>query len=113
MTDRSIDKKDWGAYFETLSGMLSGKRILIEVASPLIGDQIEANWTPLTGITYDHKDDLIDITVEGLDHMIRAPKSVYVHHDDKHIAAIEILDAEDQKHILKFKEPFFFGKFDI
>jgi len=106
MKDWSIKKEDWSAYFENLSGMLTGKRVLIEIASPSIGDQIEANWAPLTGITYDSKDDLIDIAVEHLNHMIRTPKSVHVHHDDQHLAAIEIQGEEASKHILKFKEPF-------
>ncbi len=110
MSDNSIQKDDWGAYFESLSGILSGKRMLVEIASPLIGDQIEANWAPLIGITYDHKDDLIDISLEHINHMIRSPKSVQIHHEKNNMAAIEIRDDGHERHILKFKEPFLFFK---
>lgn len=109
MKDRAIKKEGWSAYFENLSGMLSGKRILIEIAAPWVGDQIEAKWAPLTGVTYDEKGDLIDISVEHLNHMIRQPTAVRVHHDDKRLAAIEIEQGDGAKHILKFKEPFFLG----
>jgi Family of unknown function (DUF5335) len=109
MNDRSIKKEDWSAYFENLSEMLTGKRILIEIASPSIGDQIEAHWVPLAGVTYDPKDDLIDVAVEHLNHIIRKPQSVYIHHDDKHLAAIEVRGSGGEQHILKFKEPFSFG----
>jgi hypothetical protein len=33
-----------------------------------LGDQIAANWLPLLGITYEPKDDLLEIALEGLDH---------------------------------------------
>ena len=107
MKDAPIDKKDWKDYFETLTDRISGEQILIEIVSDTIGDQIEANWIPFFGVTYDHKDDIIDISAEHLNHMVRRPQAITVHHDNNHHAVIEIVNAEAEKHILKFKEPLF------
>ena len=49
----------------------------IEVASLSLGDQVEAEWLPLHGITYDPNDDLVEVALEGLDHMIRKPREIY------------------------------------
>ncbi len=50
----------------------------MEVASLKLGDRIEAEWLPLLGISYDPKNDLIDIALEGVDHMIHHPREIYV-----------------------------------
>jgi hypothetical protein len=44
------------------------------VASLDLGDQTQAEWLPLLGITYDPRDDVVDIALDGLDHMIRKPR---------------------------------------
>lgn len=46
-----------------------GKQAEIEVALLDIGDQIEAEWVPLLGITYDPKDDPVVVLLDGLDHL--------------------------------------------
>ena len=75
MAIRKLDKAKWQTYFDRVSDLLVGKRAEVEVASLKLGDQIEAEWLPLLGIVYDHKDDLIEIALEDVEHMIRAPNS--------------------------------------
>jgi len=50
----------------------------IEVASLDLGDQVQAKWLPLIGITYDPKDDVVEVALEGLDHMIHRPREMYM-----------------------------------
>jgi hypothetical protein len=40
------------------------------VASLDLGHQTQADWLPLLGISYDPRDDVVDIALDGLDHMI-------------------------------------------
>ena len=54
MAVQKIDKQHWRAFFDWLSHGLLGARAEIEVASLDLGDQIEAEWLPLLGITYDY-----------------------------------------------------------
>jgi Family of unknown function (DUF5335) len=40
------------------------------VASLDLDHQTQAEWLPLLGISYDPRDDVVDIALDGLDHMI-------------------------------------------
>jgi Family of unknown function (DUF5335) len=51
MAVRKIDKPERRAFFDWFSRDLLGARVELEVASLDLGDQIEAEWLPLLGIT--------------------------------------------------------------
>jgi hypothetical protein len=38
----------------------------------------QANWVALIGLVYDPKDDLVDVALEGLDHLIHNPRDIYI-----------------------------------
>jgi hypothetical protein len=105
MSVQQVDRSGWTTFFDTLTKTLVGKRAEIEVASLDIGDQIEAEWAPLIGITYDNKDDLIEIALEGIDHLITAPKEVRVDYDVGGLIAVEIVDSDGTSQIVKLKDP--------
>jgi Family of unknown function (DUF5335) len=105
MASRKLDKAQWRPFLERATKMLEGKQAEIEVASLALGDQIEAEWLPLLGLAYDPKDDLIEIALEGLDHMIRKPRELYVEDGTAGLMSLEIVDAEDVAQIVKFREP--------
>jgi hypothetical protein len=85
--------------------LLVGKQVEIEVIGLSMGAQIEQEWIQLLGITYDPKDDLIEILVEGLDHLIPKPREVWVDHDAIGLASIEVVDADDVRQIIRLREP--------
>ena len=99
MAATEIDRSSWGPFLDTVTNSLMGKQAEIEVVSLDLGDQIEAEWTTLIGITYDRKDDLIEIALEELDHMVRSPRQLFVDY------GIEIVDGDGNRHIVKFKDP--------
>ena len=105
MTIRKLEKSKWHAFFDGLSKMLEGKRAEIEVASLALGDQIEAEWLPLLGLAYDPKDDLFEVTLDGVDHMIRKPREIYLDDDAGGVMSIEIVDAEGTRQIVKLRDP--------
>jgi hypothetical protein len=45
----------------------------IEVTGLGLGDQIEADFIPLVGLSYDPKNDVLAVTAEGLEHLISHP----------------------------------------
>ena len=69
-----------------------------------LGDQVQANWLPLFGVDYDPKDDLFEIALKGLDHLIRRPREVYVEDAGK-LVSIEIIDRDNNHQIVKLKVP--------
>ena len=76
----------------------------IEVTALNIGDQIQAEWVPLMGIGYDPKDDIVDIELDGLDHIIHHPRDIYLDNGGSGLKLYEIVDAEGIKHIIKLKD---------
>ena len=100
-----LEKTEWRASFDAISKALTGKRAEIEVNALSIGSQVEADWLPLLGITYDGKGDLVEIIVEGLDRLVHRPREIYVERDGVSISSLEIIDADDSRLIVKFRDP--------
>ena len=73
MAIRKLDKSEWAPFFDRLSDNISGEEVEVEVVSLQAGDQIATNWVRLSGLTYDPKDDALDVFTESLDHRIPAP----------------------------------------
>ena len=105
MSVHQVDKSQWKTFFDMLTKRLVGKRAEVEVASLDLGDQIEAEWTPIIGIVYDPKSDLIEVALEGLDHLIRDPRRVYVDYDVGGLIGLEVIDADDARQIIRLKDP--------
>jgi hypothetical protein len=104
---RKIDKAQWRPYFDRMSKVLLGMRAEIEVDSLDFGSQLEAKapWLPLLGIVYDHKDDLIEIALEDVDHLIRRPREIYVDEGPTGLESVLIVDADGVRQIVKLREP--------
>jgi hypothetical protein len=105
MATVKIDKPQWHHYFDQVSKTLIGKSAEIEVDALDIGSQIEAEWVPLLGIVYDARSDILSVAVDGLDHMIRHPQSVFVEISSNNLASIEVIDADQFVHIVKLRDP--------
>jgi hypothetical protein len=104
MTTRKLEKTEWRSFLDRVSKLLDAKEAEIEVTSLRLGDQVQAEWLPLIGITYDPGDDLVEVALEGLDHMIRRPRDIYVEIGAGTLASIEIIDAGGIKQIVKFRD---------
>ena len=105
MATRKLDKKEWRSFFDRLSTTLEGKQAEIEVVSLRLGDQVQAHWLPLLGIAYDPHDDIVEVALEGLDHLIPKPRELYVEEGSGGLVALEIVDSDDVKQILKLRDP--------
>ena len=104
MTVRKIEKTQWRAFFDQFSKGLEGKQAEIEVASLALGSQIQANWLAVSGITYDPKDDLVEVSLKGLDHMIRRPREIYVEGEMGALESIEEIDGDGVKQIIRLRQ---------
>ena len=105
MPVRPLDKSQWHGYFDRVSKVVVGKRAEIEVASLDLGAQIDAEWLALFGITYDPKDDIVEIALDGHDHMIAKPREIYVDETPLGLASLEVIDADGVSHIVKLRDP--------
>jgi hypothetical protein len=110
MALRKLDKAEWKDLFDRLSKILMGKRAELEVASLALGDQVEARWLPFLGVTYDPKDDLIEIVLESekrenIDHLIRHPREVYVDRGSAGFRSLAIVDGDGTMQIVTLRDP--------
>ena len=94
MAVRKLDKAEWRVFCDRVSKGLIGKRAEIEIASLALGSQIEAEWLPLLGIAYDPKDD-----------MVQRPREMYVDLGPDGLTSLEVIDSDDARHIVKFRDP--------
>jgi hypothetical protein len=104
MTIRKLEKKEWRPLLDLVSKAIEGKEAEIEVASLDLGDQVAAEWLPLLGITYDPNDDLVEVALDGLDHMINHPREIYLDNGAGAVTSIEIVDSEGAKQIVRLKD---------
>jgi Family of unknown function (DUF5335) len=104
MAVRKLEKQEWRSFLDVMSKLLEAKDAEIEVASLQLGDQIEAEWLPLLGISYDPRDDVLDIALDGFDHIIRKPREIYLDNGDAALTSLEIVDADGVKQIVKLKD---------
>jgi hypothetical protein len=105
MTARSINKTDWEAFCDGVSLALEGSNAEIEVESLDLGSQIEREWTPLIGISYDPEDDIIDVALEEVDHIITQPRELVADLDDMEVNALQITDGDGRRHLVRLRDP--------
>jgi hypothetical protein len=105
MTIRKLEKDEWKPFFEGVSKVLGAKQAEIEVLSLDLGDQVEAEWLPLLGMTYDPKDDVLDVELEGVDHIISKPREIYVEDGGLGLSSLAVVDAEGARQIVKLRDP--------
>ncbi len=106
MATREIEQDRWEDYFNHFSAVMGAELVEIEVAGLDVGDQVAAEWMPLSGISYDPKDDILVVDAgEVLRHTIRRPRKVYIEEDDNGIHSMDIECAQGHRHILRFKTP--------
>jgi hypothetical protein len=94
-----LDEDEWRPALDRMSKVLTGKPAAIEIAATA------ADSLTLLGVTFDRYDDIIEVAMEGFDHMIRRPREVYLDQRDGKLAAIEVIDAAGVRHVVKLKDP--------
>jgi hypothetical protein len=100
-----VPQSEWRPFFDRMSKALLGKRANIEVASLDLGNQIVAEWVPMLGITYDSRDDLLDVALDRTNHLIRHPREILVEEGRTGLASVAVVDGDGARQIVKLKEP--------
>src|SRR5215510_931260 len=105
MTIHKLEKAEWRPFLDLVSKVLPAKEAEIEVASLKLGDQVQAEWLPLLGLAYDPNDDIVEVALDGLDHLIPRPREFYVDNGAGTLSSLEIVDADGVKQIVKLRDP--------
>jgi hypothetical protein len=70
-----------------------------------LGAQVEAEWLPFLGIAYDEKSNVIEIVLEGHDHLMHDPLELYVDEDSIGMRSIHVIDSHGVKQIVQLRDP--------
>ncbi|MEZ4417692.1 MAG: DUF5335 family protein [Gemmatimonadota bacterium] len=99
MTIRKIRPGEWSAYFDGISHQMAegdeGWSADIEVFLSESGDQQEATHIPLQGITYDRRDNRLEIASDDLRHMIVHPREIWADPGDRSPPDLLLVVRED------------------
>jgi hypothetical protein len=105
MATRKLDKSEWRTFCDRMSKGLIGKQAEIEIASLALGSQVQGEWLPLLGVVYDPKSDVIEIALDGLDHMVNRPRELYVDVGPGGMISLEIVDGGGVRQIVRLRDP--------
>lgn len=105
MATRKLDKTEWQAYFDRVAKTLGARSVEIEVASLNLGHLVEADWVPLIGLSYDPRDDVLEVATEPVDHLIHHPREVDVDEQAEGLRAVRVVDADGNQQIISLKAP--------
>ncbi len=109
MDYRRVDPSRWQALFDAFGRVLEGQRVEIEIFGLDLGDQIEAEWLPLNGLTYDPSDEAVYVYTERAPGHTGdgrySPREVWVEVREGGLSSVVVVDREEHKHIVRFRAP--------
>lgn len=107
MATQIIEKEHLKDYLDHFSSVVPTELAEIEVASLDLGDQIAAEWTLLSGLSYDPKDDVIIVDLDNgnLRHTIQSPQEFVVQEGEDGISSFQIKCVKGHLHIVNFRQP--------
>ena len=105
MSTKMIDSADWRRYLDEISETITERRADVRITSLKLGSQIQAEGIRLLGIAYDPKDRVLEIALEGLDHLIREPVELHVQEGRTGIESLSVMDGEGNRHIVQLEQP--------
>lgn len=107
MTTRQLGRDEWGKYFDHITRTLVHEKAPIytevRVMNPIIGAQVETAWQPLVGITFNPREETLEIATEMVDHMIGAPTEVYVIEGEEGLPVTVEVVADGTKQVIELR----------
>lgn len=103
MQTKELSKPEWERYFDLATKNIVGQQVDIEILSVDMGDAMQEESMPLTGLSYDPHHDTFFVHSPTLEHQIRHPKSVFVAEEGIELRYVEVLDQNDNKQVIRLK----------
>ncbi|GAA4257613.1 DUF5335 family protein [Azospirillum formosense] len=101
MTTTRLEEQEWHRYFSAAKNILYGRLASVQVVGADVGAQRVADRVSLLGVTFDPKGHLLDVALDGLNHLIQNPREIYVDEAPSGAIAMDVVDADGRKHIIQ------------
>ena len=106
MSIRRLERGEWSGFCIHASRVLAGKQVEMQVLSLQIGSRLEARRVPLFGMAYDPASNVLELLLgEELDHLIRAPRELYVDEGSLGIVSLQIVNSDGIRQIITLRDP--------
>lgn len=105
---KQLPREQWKDYFDTFTKNflkdLNPETAVIELVSPDLGDQVEADHVRVIGLAYDPKDNVFEVALEDLDHLVYNPKEIWVLEEDNgFVSTVEVVRDDDTREIIRLQ----------
>jgi len=113
-TTQELDAERWHENFDSLTPSIEGMLVTIEVMDALAGDQLDAERMPLQAISFDPKDNVLEIALGGrgvrypvvLRHFVSGPRTIGVEESSSITpTAILVTDGAGVRTLIRLFEP--------
>ncbi len=105
MNNHVINKTEYKDYFDSISRLIKGQQVELEVTGLDIGDQIETDWVTLEGFSYDPKSEILVVHTPTLDHSVHHPVQIIAAEEGQELSSLFIKDTDEHTHIVQFRRP--------
>jgi len=107
-TTRQIPRQEWTRYFDELTRRFfkdgNPEAATVEVISPDLGDQVAADFVRALGVAYDPRNEVLEVLLDGVDHLVYHPREVWVVEEDNgFVSTLEIVRDDDTREVVRFR----------
>src|SRR5215472_16918295 len=111
---REPERSSWPKYFDSVTASIEGTLVTVEVMGEQLGDQTDVERLPVQAISYDPRDDVLEVAVGGrgtrypvvLRHFVSSPTAISVEETPEGgPSAILVTDAGGVRTLIRLFEP--------
>jgi len=112
-TTRELEQAGWPAYFDSIAPSVEGMLVTVELMGEQLGDQTDVERLPVQAISYDPRDDVLEVAVGGrgtrypvvLRHFISNPTAISVEELEGRPSAFLVNDPGGVRTLIRLFEP--------
>jgi hypothetical protein len=112
-TTRELERATWPTYFDSMTASIEGTLVTVELMGEQLGDQTDVERLPVQAISYDPRDDVLEVAVGGrgtrypvvLRHFISSPTTISVEELEGRPNAILVTDPGGVRTLIRLFEP--------
>jgi uncharacterized protein DUF5335 len=110
---RELERATWPTYFDSMTASIEGTLVTVELMGEQLGDQTDVERLPVQAISYDPRDDVLEVAVGGrgtrypvvLRHFISNPTTISVEEREGRPNAILVTDPGGVRTLIRLFEP--------
>ena len=111
---RELERATWPTYFDSMTASIEGTLVTVELMGEQLGDQTDVERLPVQAISYDPRDDVVEVAVGGrgnrypvvLRHFISNPTAISVEESPEgRPSAILVTDPGGVRTLIRLFEP--------